>query len=76
MATARSAAVTLDEGLAARAPRRQRVVPPSSVESFDRTHWTVTAGGTVTAVASRADAWSTATAAYTRGGTVVVRSTE
>jgi hypothetical protein len=72
----RTPAVTLDEGLAPRAPRRRRVVPPGDELVNDRTHWTVTGGDGVTYVASRAAAWSVATAAYTRGHPVVVRSTE
>ncbi|MEA2384679.1 MAG: hypothetical protein QOH72_4650 [Solirubrobacteraceae bacterium] len=65
----------LDEGLAPRPPRRRRSIEPAEPVN-DRTHWTVTGGGTVTYVASRAAAWSVATAAYTRGHPVVVRSTE
>jgi hypothetical protein len=51
-------------------------VPPGDELVNDRTHWTVTGGDGVTYVASRAAAWSVATAAYTRGHPVVVRSTE
>ena len=77
MATAaRIAAGTLDEGLAERVPRRRRAEPLGAEQRNDRSHWTVTAGDSVTDVASRAAAWSTATAAYTRGRPVVVRSTE
>jgi hypothetical protein len=76
MATAqRTVAATLDEGLAERAPRRPRAVVPGAELPNDRSHWTVTAGDTVTDVASRAAAWSAATSAYTRGQPVIVRST-
>jgi hypothetical protein len=77
MATAaRTHAVSLDEGLAERVPRRRRAEPLGAHQPNDRSHWTVTAGGTVTDVASRAAAWSAATDAYTSGRPVVVRSTE
>jgi hypothetical protein len=76
MATARrTPAVTPDEGLAERAPRRRRTVPPAAEQPTDRSQWTVTSGDTVTDVASRAGAWSAATGAYTRGQAVIVRST-
>ena len=65
----------LDEGLAARPPRRRRAAAADEPRN-DRSHWTVSAGDIVTDVASRAAAWSVATAAYTRGHPVVVRSTE
>jgi hypothetical protein len=71
----RTTDVTLD-GLAERPPRRRRTTTPDAESLNDRTHWTVTAGGSVTYVASRAAAWDAATAAYTRGHPVVVRSTE
>jgi hypothetical protein len=77
IATARSTtAVTLGEGLAERVPRRRRAGPPGAEQVNDRTLWSVIADDTVTDVASRAAAWSVATAAYTRGHPVVVRSTE
>jgi hypothetical protein len=74
----RTTDVTLDglDGLAERPPRRRRTTTPGAEPLNDRTHWTVTAGGSVTYVASRAAAWDAATAAYTRGHPVVVRSTE
>ena len=77
MATAaRTPAVSPNEGLAERVPRRRRAEPLGADSAKDRSPWTVAAGGTVTDVSSRAAAWSAATDAYASGRPVVVRSTE
>jgi hypothetical protein len=54
-----------------RLDRRRTVLTPAE-HVIDQTQWKVTADGTVTDVASRADVWREATAAYSPGHPVVV----